>query len=94
MAKKYEEMNQQLFGGSLGACRFKVFTTGKGSQVKNYEYQVLYRGNMLENKKTEKIVENVINRFLSEELGLVSDENFISINPDMNLGEESPLELA
>ena len=94
MAKKYEEMNQQLFGGALGACRFKVFTTGKGSQVKNCEYQVLYRGNMLENKKTEKIVENVINRFLSEELGLVSDENFISINPDMNLGEESPLELA
>ena len=94
MAKKYEEMNQQLFCGALGACRFKVFTTGKGSQVKNYEYQVLYRGNMLENKKTEKIVENVINRFLSEELGLVSDENFISINPDMNLGEESPLELA
>ena len=45
-------------------------------------------------KKTEKIVENLINRFLSEELGLVSDENFISINPDMNLGEESPLELA
>lgn len=94
MAKKYEEMNQQLFGGALGACRFKVFTTGNGSQVKNYEYQVLYRDNMLESKKTEKIVENVINRFLSEELGLVSDENFISINPDMNLGEESPLELA
>ena len=94
MTKKYEEMNQQLFGGALGACRFKVFTTGKGSQVKNYEYQVLYRGNMLERKKTEKIVENVINRFLSEELGLLSDENFISINPDMNLGEESPLELA
>ena len=87
-------MNQQLFGGALGACRFKVFTTCKGSKVKNYEYQVLYRGNMLENKKTEKIVENVINRFLSGELGLVSDENFISINPDMNLGEESPLELA
>ena len=64
------------------------------NQVKNYEYQVLYRGNMLENKKTENIVENVINRFLSEELGFVSDENFISINPDMNLGEESPLELA
>ena len=32
MAKKYEEMNQQLFGGALGACRFAVFTTGKGSQ--------------------------------------------------------------
>ena len=94
MAKKYEEMNQQLFGGALGACRFKVFTTCNGSKVKNYEYQVLYRGNMLENKKTEKIVENVINRFLSEELELVPDENFISINPDMNLGEESPLELA
>ena len=54
MAEKYEEMNQQLFGGALGACRFKVFTTGKGSQVKNYEYQVLYRGNMLENKKNRK----------------------------------------
>ena len=54
MAKKYEEMNQQLFGGAVGACRFKVFTTGKGSQVKNYEYQVLYRGNMLENKKSRK----------------------------------------
>ena len=54
MAKKYEEMNQQLFGGALGACRFNVFTTGNGLQVKNYEYQVLYRGNMLENKKNRK----------------------------------------
>ena len=54
MANKYEEMNQQLFGGALGACRFKVFTTCKGSKVKNYEYQVLYRGNMLENKKNRK----------------------------------------
>ena len=37
MAKKYEEMNQQLFGGALGTCRFKFFTTGKGSQAKNWD---------------------------------------------------------
>ena len=81
MAKKYEEMNQQLFGGALGACRFKVFTTGNGSQVKNYEYQVLYRGNMLENKKkTEKIVEIVFNRFFIFFLGLVFEGDFIFIN--------------
>jgi hypothetical protein len=32
MAKKYNEMNQQLFGGSLGNCDFAIFTSGKGSQ--------------------------------------------------------------
>lgn len=32
MARKYDEMNQTLFGGELGACSFKIFTTGKGSQ--------------------------------------------------------------
>ncbi len=32
MARKYDEMNQALFGGELGACSFKIFTTGKGSQ--------------------------------------------------------------
>lgn len=32
MAKKYNEMNQQLFGGSLGDCDFAIFTSGRGSQ--------------------------------------------------------------
>ena len=32
MANKYNEMNQQLFGGSLGDCDFAIFTSGKGSQ--------------------------------------------------------------
>lgn len=32
MAEKYEEMNQQLFGGSLGRCLFDIFTTGRGAE--------------------------------------------------------------
>jgi hypothetical protein len=32
MAEKYEEMNQQLFGGSLGGCLFDIFTTGRGAE--------------------------------------------------------------
>ena len=32
MATKYAEMNNMLFGGKLGECSFKVFTTGRGSQ--------------------------------------------------------------
>lgn len=32
MAAKYDEMNSMLFGGKLGECSFKVFTTGRGSQ--------------------------------------------------------------
>lgn len=32
MAEKYDEMNEKLFGGSLGRCSFEVFTTGRGSQ--------------------------------------------------------------
>ena len=44
-----------------------------------------------ENTKIRSIDDEL--KRLSEELGLVPDENFISINPDMNLGEESPLEL-
>lgn len=32
MAIKYDEMNNMLFDGELGDCRFKVFTTGRGSQ--------------------------------------------------------------
>ena len=32
MAKKYNEMNQQLFDGSLGDCDFAIFTSGRGSE--------------------------------------------------------------
>ena len=32
MAREYDRMNQQLFGGSLGSCDFGIFTTGKGSE--------------------------------------------------------------
>ena len=32
MAKKYEEMNQELFYGQLGDCDFGIFTTGEGSE--------------------------------------------------------------
>lgn len=32
MYRRYDEMNQKLFNGSLGACKLKIFTTGKGSQ--------------------------------------------------------------
>ena len=32
MAKKYDEFNRELFGGSLGRCRLEIFTTGKGSE--------------------------------------------------------------
>ena len=30
MAKRYAEANNKLFGGVLGKCDFKVFTTGRG----------------------------------------------------------------
>ena len=32
IAEKYNEMNQQLFGGKLGRCLFDVFTKGRGSE--------------------------------------------------------------
>lgn len=32
MAEKYNEMNQQLFNGALGACDFAIFTSGRGSE--------------------------------------------------------------
>ena len=32
MAEKYDEMNSQLFNGTLGECDFNVFTTGRGSE--------------------------------------------------------------
>lgn len=32
MAKKYWEMNEQVFNGELGDCDFGVFTTGRGSE--------------------------------------------------------------
>lgn len=32
MAEKYEEMNQELFGGKLGRCFFDVFTKGRGAE--------------------------------------------------------------
>lgn len=32
MAKKYDEMNQKLFGGKLMACEFDVFTRGAGME--------------------------------------------------------------
>lgn len=32
MSAKYAEMNDELFGGKLGECRFAIFTTGRGSE--------------------------------------------------------------
>ena len=32
MREKYNQFNQELFGGALGECEFDIFTTGKGSQ--------------------------------------------------------------
>lgn len=32
MALKYDEMNDQLFGGKLGECKFAVFTSGRGAE--------------------------------------------------------------
>lgn len=32
IAEKYKEMNSWLFGGRLGRCNFRIFTSGKGSQ--------------------------------------------------------------
>jgi len=32
MSAKYAEMNKQLFGGELGECNFKIFTSGRGSE--------------------------------------------------------------
>jgi hypothetical protein len=32
MSRRYNEMNHVLFDGSLGSCKFDIFTSGKGSQ--------------------------------------------------------------
>ena len=32
MSRRYDEANEKLFGGALGKCDFKVFTTGRGSR--------------------------------------------------------------
>ena len=32
MRRRYDEMNQKLFGGSLRECHFDIFTKGKGSE--------------------------------------------------------------
>jgi hypothetical protein len=32
MAEKYDEMNQLLFNGALGACDFAIFTSGRGPE--------------------------------------------------------------
>ena len=47
-----------------------------------------YYEKMNENKDIKSIVEGVVNNFLKEEF----KDRYISIDPDMNLGLESPLE--
>jgi hypothetical protein len=32
MSERYDEANKKLFGGTLGKCDFKIFTTGRGSR--------------------------------------------------------------
>jgi hypothetical protein len=32
MRRRYDEANEKLFGGALGKCDFKVFTSGRGSR--------------------------------------------------------------
>ena len=55
MANKYNELNQRLFGGSLGTCDFSIFTTGRGSQgsvlgwfkLKGYNLKIESRTNRI-----------------------------------------------
>ena len=46
----------------------------------------------MESKERKKIVEDVISNFLKEEFGIGAEDDVISIDPNMNLGLESPLE--
>ena len=60
----------------------------------SYDYKELFKAEPLnmESKERKKIVEDVINKFLKEEFGIGAEDDVISIDPNMNLGLESPLE--
>lgn len=55
MAKKYQELNQTLFDGVLGACRFEIFTTGKGSEGGTLGWFCIGNKNIRYSKSTRRM---------------------------------------
>jgi hypothetical protein len=78
MTAKYAEMNDQLFNGELGACNFKVFTTGRGAEggVLGW-FKITARGITI-NRYSRRMSYRIYNG-LSLMGGTVTRENFYDV---------------
>jgi len=75
MAKKYDEMNAELFEGKLGTCDFDVFTIGRGSggSVLGW-FKITGSGIKIDLRYRKMYVQNY---YLGKEL--VNKDNFVEI---------------
>lgn len=62
MSVKYDEMNQELFHGKLGACNFNVFTTGKGSEGGTLGWFKMKGGNLRADRYSRRMYINTYPR--------------------------------
>lgn len=82
MSKTYNEMNEKLFNGVLGACKFDVFTTGRGMNGGTLGWFKIGRNGLKYRKSTRRM-------FVYDSWGdeiWVNRDNFVSIcNPTIEL---------
>ena len=55
MAKEYDRMNQALFDGKLGGCKFEIFTSGRGSQGRTLGHFYMDRQGLKFKRNTRQI---------------------------------------
>lgn len=91
MRRKYNEMNQELFGGVLGDCDFDIFTTGKGSQGGVLGWFCIQNKNVRTDSYTRRLFANTF-----DDTVYITQKNFakicrpkISLNGNYSGTEES-----
>lgn len=74
MRDRYYEMNDKLFGGSLGNCHFEIFTTGRGSEGRTLGRFQMNSGGLKCNRFTRRMYRDL---YYSELY--ITQENFFDV---------------
>lgn len=80
MKEKYDQINQECFGGELGECEFSLFTTGKGSQGKWLGYFSIGNKNIRYRRSDRHMyVQGHYGYYSWEDEQYINKENFVRL---------------
>ena len=79
ISTQYDRMNQALFDGKLGGCRFKIFTSGKGSEGRRLGYFDMGNGHIMCDRYNRRMY---LTTYYNGPREYINRENFVSLaNP-------------